>query len=650
MLPLTRFWSLILVLGAVAGIAIAMIGTRMIDERTDDATRGALVRDRFELEALLKLDARARIDAIAPLAAHNDVRTALRTATGRAAGTQIDETLSTNLRTRLGELNNQLGEMSADVIFAVDQNGIIVTQFGGGATPPLGAGLGAFPLVRRALDGYVRDDVWVYNGEVYRMAARPVVDAGQYVGAIVVGKRFDDVFAQRLVRFLSGASVAFFLRDQVVASAMPSTGEPGISRTELGTPLATIADAPEWAAGELSPVQTVPTGFAVFAPIVGGASYAHVGYAIARPSIHLESPTAIVGLASGEDWAALPWGMLSAFAFVLFVLAMLWIWLEHSRPLTKFRNAAERLGKRDLDRFVPPEFGGQLRTAAASINEALDKVQDAAAATGARRKAADLDQILGKAPETSSPAFFGFGEDKSRSSGGDFELLPVGRFARADAAGAGRADAAGRQARGASRAAGAARRARRQAGRTSRGASGRHARRASGATRQAPGSAGHHDDRRRLGLGVGGWNAPSAVGPAALGSGRRRAARRVSGRGRRGRGHDGGQGPRRAAQARGLRGRRAGSALPRGLRAVRRDEEAVQRADGGPHLRQVRGDAAQEPRADRAEARRRQGPLHGVREGGQGRAEGDAHQGMKRVGRDANRGLGLRSGVLFVRR
>ncbi|MFO0686639.1 MAG: MXAN_5187 family protein [Sandaracinus sp.] len=425
MLPLTRFWSLILVLGAVAGIAIAMIGTRMIDERTDDATRAALVRDRFELEALLKLDARARIDAIAPLAAHNDVRTALRTATGRAAGAQIDETLSTNLRTRLGELNNQLGEMSADVIFAVDQNGIIVTQFGGGATPPLGAGLGAFPLVRRALDGYVRDDVWVYNGEVYRMAARPVVDAGQYVGAIVVGKRFDDVFAQRLVRFLSGASVAFFLRDQVVASAMPATGEPGISRTDLSTPLATVGDAPEWAAGELSTVQDVPTGFAVYAPIVGGAAYAHVGYAIARPSVHLESPTAIVGLASGQDWAALPWGMLSAFAFVLFALAMLWIWLEHSRPLTKFRTAAERLGKRDLDRFVPPEFGGQLRTAAASINEALDKVQDAAAATGARRKAADLDQILGKAPETSSPAFFGFGEDKSRSSGGDFDLPPV---------------------------------------------------------------------------------------------------------------------------------------------------------------------------------------------------------------------------------
>ncbi len=425
MLPLTRFWSLILVLGAVAGVAVAMIGTHVIDERTDDAAVAALARDRFELEALLKLDARARIDAIAPVAANGDVRTALRTATGRAAGAEIDETLMTNLHARLGELNGQLGEMAGDLVFGVDANGIIVAQVGG-TPPPHGAGLGAFPLVRRALDGYVRDDVWVYNGETYRMAARPVIDAGQYVGAVILGKRFDDAFAARLVTRLSGASLAFFLRDQVVASAMPATGDAGIPRNEIGTPLAAVITAAEWDAGQLSPPQDLATGgVAVFAPVVGSASYAHFGYALGRPRPRLGSPTAILSLASSEDWARLPWPMLGGIAFLLFVIAMFTIWLEHSRPLTHFRVAADKLGKRDLDRLVPPEFGGQLRTAAASINEALDKVQDAAAATGSRRKAADLDQILGKAPEASSPAFFGFGEDKSRSSGGDFDLPPV---------------------------------------------------------------------------------------------------------------------------------------------------------------------------------------------------------------------------------
>lgn len=424
MLPMTRIWSLLLVVSAVAGVAIAMIGTRMIDERSEDAARAALVRDRFELEALLKLDARARIDALATLAADGAVRTALRTATGRSAGAEIDEAVATTLRSRLQEVNGHLGELAGDLVFGVDATGIIVGQYGGGTPPPHGAGLGAFPLVRRALDGYVRDDVWVYNGEVYRMAARPVIDAGQYVGAVVSGKRFDDTFCTRLASRLSGASVGFFLRDQFVASAMPDSvvGAGAPRRDDLAGPLATVIAAEAWNAGQLSDVQTLPTGgLAVFAPVVGGAAHAHFGYALGRSVEVLGRPTAILDLASGQDWAALPWPVLGGVAFLLFLIAFLSSWLEHNRPLTKFRAATDKLGRRELDRLVATEFGGELRSSAASINDALDKVQDTAG--GARRKAADLDQILGKQPETSSPAFFGFGG--SAAANAEFELPPA---------------------------------------------------------------------------------------------------------------------------------------------------------------------------------------------------------------------------------
>jgi hypothetical protein len=420
----TRFWTLILVLGAVAGLSTAMIATNIIDERADDQAREALIRDRFELEAILKLDARSRIDAIAPLAAQGDIRTALREASGRSAGAAIDEAVSTRLRTRLGELNVQLAEMAGDLVFAVDRDGTIVAQVGGVAPPP-GAGLGAFPLVRRALDGFVRDDVWVYNGEVFRMAARPVVEGGQYVGAIIHGKRFDDAFAGRLVTRLSGASLGFFLRDQIVAAAMPD-GVPGSPRRDdLAAPLAAAIAAPTFAAGEISDAAELATGgIAVYAPVVGSAAHAQVGYTLGRPRAVLGSPMAILNLASGEDWASLPWPMLAGAALVLLLITMLSIWLERDRPLSRFRATAERLGKRDIDRFVPPEFGGALRSAAASINEALDKVQDSASAGAVRRKAADLDSILGKAPESASTPFFGFAGDKSSPSK-DFELPAV---------------------------------------------------------------------------------------------------------------------------------------------------------------------------------------------------------------------------------
>jgi hypothetical protein len=427
MLLFTRFWSLILVIGAVAGIAIAMIGTHVINEQNEISTHESLVRDRFVLEELLKLDARARIDAIAPIAAHNDIRTALRTASGRQAGAQIDEALATTLRTRLGELNVQLGEMAGDLVFAVDADGIIVAQVGGQA-PPHGAGLGAFPLVRRALDGYVRDDVWIYNDDVYRMAARPVVEGGQYVGAIVHGKRIDDAFATRLVGFLSGASLGFFRREQIIASAMPAEVPGAPRRDDLQAPLAQVEQTPEFQAGQLTDPQSLATGGqAIYHTIVGAASHGTVGYALGRPQEVLASPTAILDHASGDDWAGLPWPALGGAAFVLFLISLLSSFLEHDRPLAKFRDAADKLAKRDLDRFVPPEFGGALRTAAARVNDALDKVQDAAAAgSGGRRKAADLDSILGKAPEASSPAFFAFGGDDGKDkSKNDFDLPPV---------------------------------------------------------------------------------------------------------------------------------------------------------------------------------------------------------------------------------
>ncbi len=417
----TRFWTLILVLAAVAGLSTAMIGAHIIDERTDDEARTALTRDRFELETILKLDARSRIDAIAPLAAQGDIRTALREASGRAAGAAIDTAVATRLRVRLGELNAQLAEMAGDLVFAVDKDGFIVAQVGGVA-PPAGAGLGAFPLVRRALDGYVRDDVWVYNGEVFRMAARPVVEGGQYVGAIIHGKRVDDAFAQRLVSRLSGASLGFFLRDQVIASAMPESVAGAPRRDDLAAPLAEAIATDAFAAGDLSePMPLATGGVAVYAPVIGSAAHAHVGYSLGRPRPLLGSPLAILDLASGSDWASLPWPMLGGAALLLFLITMLSIWLERDRPLARFRVAADKLGKRDIDRFVPPEFGGALRTAAASINEALDKVQDQAAAGAVRRRAADLDSILGKAPESASTPFFGFAGDKAGASK-DFDL------------------------------------------------------------------------------------------------------------------------------------------------------------------------------------------------------------------------------------
>jgi hypothetical protein len=402
---LSRFWILVLAIAAGLGIAVAVIATRLLDEQVREQTTVELARDRLQLEMVLKLDARTRIDAIGPIAANGDVRTALREANARTAGAEVPEATRTRLATRLGELNAQLAEMAGDLVFAVDQHGVIVAQVGGGQAPPPGAGLGAFPVVARALAGYVRDDVWIWNGELYRMAARPVIENGQYAGAIVHGKRIDDVFCARIVSRLSGASVGFFVRDQMIGSAMPEGVSGAPRRDDMGAPLATVVAGP-FAQGQVGDPSALATGgLAIYAPVVGSASYAQAGYVLARPVPTLASPLAILELASSDDWtAALP--LMGGAIAILFLFGMLLVYLERDRPLGRFRTAAVAVGKRDADRFQVQDFGGQYRTAASAINDALDKLQEQAGQ--AKKKVANLDAILGEQPAPQSASFFGF--------------------------------------------------------------------------------------------------------------------------------------------------------------------------------------------------------------------------------------------------
>ncbi|MCS6857167.1 MAG: hypothetical protein NZM37_05605 [Sandaracinaceae bacterium] len=410
---LSRFWFFILALGAGIGIASSVVAVRWLDGQARQQTAMDLARDRQELELLLKIDARARLDAISGIAAHGDIRSALREANARGAAAEVPESLRTRLSTRLGELNAQLGEMAGDFIAAVDQRGIIAGQVGLG-TIPASAGLAAFPAVSRALSGYMRDDVWTWNGELYRIAARPVIEGGQFIGAIIHAKRLDDAFASRVVsNYLHGASLGFFIRNQIVASGMPEGVQKAPRRDELAQVLPTVLEGP-LSKGEASDVQELSMGgLAIYAPLVGSAGEAGCGYVVARPLKLLASPWALLSSASQEDWkAALP-TMLGAI-FGLLALGMLFVYLERDRPLVQFRKLAQALGKGESERFALQDMPSQFRTIGSAINDAIDRLQEQAGQ--AKKRAADLNALLSQAPSTSAPSFFGFASSTQEAS------------------------------------------------------------------------------------------------------------------------------------------------------------------------------------------------------------------------------------------
>jgi hypothetical protein len=307
--------------------------------------------------------------------------------------------------------------MRADLLIAVDEKGLIVAQEGRRAARE-GAGLGKVPLVERALHGFLGDDVWIYDGEVYRVAARPVVDRGVYVGALVHGQKLDSVLAQRLSERLGGATVAFFYRDSVLASHTPSDLLNAPTQAELAAPLKQALSDPKLGRGERTdPYEIQGRGRATFSLVAGSASSANVGYALARPYTTLATPLAVFEQAKQDDVAALPKGALAGAFLALFLAAMGIMYLERDRPIHIFRAQVEKLARGESEELNLPALSSAYRKIGETLHKALDVVVEK---SGGKRgvQRANLDEILGPAPEnlTSSAFSFGGGLDEPAAS------------------------------------------------------------------------------------------------------------------------------------------------------------------------------------------------------------------------------------------
>ncbi len=426
---LSRFWYLFLAATAGTAVAAALLAQGIINGRYDSQLANQLRRDRFELDALLSLEARRRLDKIAFITVDGKLGRVLRKAQGVAPGSkklwelnkEAKEALNEHV-TRLaeaapgeGSLQEKRARVGPAIGMALDSQGRIIGQLGPLAGNPPGAGLGSFPLVKRALLGFLRDDVWLYDRRVYRMAARPVVYGGHFVGAIVHGYRFDAPFAEELSKSLGGgASIAFFYGTQVLASYSPPELSNAPTREQIAVSLEKALQDPGFKQGKRTePMELQGGGRAVYSLVTGSAAAALVGYAIARPRQLLTSPKELFTGASDEDVDALPIGKLVAAALGLAALGLLFMFLERDRPLRRVIHKTAEIASDDRDRLVVTEWRGAYRRLADQLNKAIDKkVERAAEMAPTTKKKVNLDEILGPTPEaTGGDAFFGFAGD-----------------------------------------------------------------------------------------------------------------------------------------------------------------------------------------------------------------------------------------------
>jgi len=414
---LTRFWYIILAVIAAAGASAALLSLGVINRQGAEHVADELRRDRTDLDAILRLEARARLDRIAFISVDNKLGQVLKQASGIGdrgglshIASEAKDAMNANVSRLLeAQIDANASSLKPDIAFAVDINGRIIAQLGPLESNPPGSSLATYPFIARALRGYVRDDVIIYDRRVYRMASRPVLYGGEYVGAVAHGYRFDDKFAQRVAAGLGDATVMFFYGRSPLASSV-STGAPQVA--EIASVLPDALTDKHFQQGErVGPLSLQAGGRAVFSLIVGSAAEAEVGYAVARPLPLVASPLAFFQSASKEDVHALPLPWVGAAAVILAMIGLMFVYFERDRPNKLLRQKLHTVAAGERDRLLVTEWRGAYRAIADAINQAIDKaVERAAELAPSSKKKANLDEILGPTPESHVEPYFGFAD------------------------------------------------------------------------------------------------------------------------------------------------------------------------------------------------------------------------------------------------
>jgi hypothetical protein len=397
---LSRLWYLVLALAVGGALAGAFLNKSAASREAEFQLAEQLRRDRIEAELWMRLDARLRLDALASIVVEPEVRQTLRSSSGRFGmpATATRRRLSQKLNT----LNAKLEEGKGDMVFAVDAEGEVVATLDKSA---MGSDrLDKMPLVRDALRGFMRDDVWVYNGEVFRMAARPVFDGGRYVGAIVHGMAIGDDLARRLGSKLPNASVVFFFRDRVIGAHVGGAKAPSSAELKNGLSVA-VADM----GSEEGSVEIGERTRASASLIRGEAAHAQVGYIIGRKG----STVGLGGLFANtfkEDVSSLPWLAVIGIPILLLLLGLFLLYLEHDKAVGILRKSSESLAKNQLSSLPEGELRRHYRKIAENFNVAL-RAGVGFKEDRAERASVDLDQILSTTRESEDSGYFGFSEE-----------------------------------------------------------------------------------------------------------------------------------------------------------------------------------------------------------------------------------------------
>ncbi|MCG8425232.1 MAG: hypothetical protein MJE77_45710 [Proteobacteria bacterium] len=396
------FWSkiwffLTAVIGAGAMTA-AFVMPRPAERQTLDNTRQNVVTACTVVNILLRTHARRRVDLAGEFARSEiDVSAILSPATVRK---QISVESNKTARPAAAALMEQTSDqIRPHFTVLIDGRGRAVARVGRNDTV-YGDSLAGYDLVADALDGYLRDDLWVLDKNLYLIAGAPVISGG-YVGAVVIGHTLDKELAERFVSRLNGIDVNFYADGQVMAASNTVAIHKGVLAEFQRLRGTDIPIAEDCIKLEPFPIALSEESYIVQLARLPGEAGDHQG---AFYAVYAKQPRALgvmgtLGQTAQGDlsFGNFPW-LLLAFGFIVCVAAGigLMIW-ETDRPLRRLSADALALANGDRTRLDEEASRGKFASIARSVNIRIDKME-----REAQKPRSNLDDLLGPSPVSRS--------------------------------------------------------------------------------------------------------------------------------------------------------------------------------------------------------------------------------------------------------
>lgn len=426
---LSKIWFFLV--GVVAAVAISIALTmprpaQRIQEQVVDPERVTIAR--ASVEMLLRENARKWVDAAAAFARvpAPPAQPSLKLDAVLAAASRPEQIPSQShdaARNTLEYIMAQVsGAQKPEFVIALDAWGRVVARVGANEKE-WGDDMSGYFLVRDALRGYLRDDLWYLDKKLYRVAAAPVIARAPcedvtgegirqtdcYVGAVVLGDEVDLPLARALEERVGSCPegpdgqkhcephVAFFVGAETVASSDSTVIAKDIFEHYQKARQEAEAKKSEFKAPPPFLVSAGSTEYLVAVRPLPGEVQAQDGYY----AVYAKRSKAVGFLGTLKrvtrddvGFGNFPWILVGGLFLVTVAAGLAFMWLEGDKPLRRLVLDAVALGKGDVPKLDEERHHGKYGSIARSVNIALEKL-----VREARASRKDLGAVLGPAPD-----------------------------------------------------------------------------------------------------------------------------------------------------------------------------------------------------------------------------------------------------------